>query len=116
METPEKIIAKHDLDLTGRSKKERTFRKREILKKWLLTVPGENYLRLIRENTQPLDPYNNMVRECAGLIDPNRQVSGEIVRSNRGTYGSRIKGNRAYSFTRQECLDRGLTPGPGNYC
>ena len=39
----------------------------------------------------------------------------ELVKSKRGTWGFRIKGNRAVSLSKSECIERKLTPGPGNY-
>jgi glutamyl-tRNA reductase len=38
-----------------------------------------------------------------------------LVKSKRGTWGAVMKGNRASSLTKKECIERGLKPGPGNY-
>ena len=49
--------------------------------------------------------------EDAGM---SHLYGGRFVKSQRGTIGIEISGNRAASLTRKECEFIGRTPGPGN--
>jgi len=107
---PEQLINQASFD--GLTKANAVSKKRGLIKNWLTTEDGKAYLKLLQDGTAPLDSYNNMVREEAGLRNPAEQ-KGQLIKSKRGTYAL-LFGTKAYPLTRNECATRNLIPGPGN--